>query len=109
VIWDRELYELDVFGIPKGDPRKDRALAFVSYATGTEPLAHVADWVPYGPARRSSQGEVGKNPDLGIFMPPHLPTTKENFATAFAVDDRWWRDHGADIAPLWRAWLDKGP
>jgi putative spermidine/putrescine transport system substrate-binding protein len=109
VIWDRELYELDVFGIPKGDPKKSRALAFISYATGTAPLARVADWVPYGPARRSSQAEVGKNPDLGIFMPPYLPTTKENFATALAVDDGWWHDHEADIAPLWQAWLDKGP
>src|SRR5262249_34731171 len=51
VIWDRQLYELDVFGVPKGNPRKDAALDFVHYATGSEPLARAASWVPYGPAR----------------------------------------------------------
>jgi putative spermidine/putrescine transport system substrate-binding protein len=108
VVWDRELYELDVFGIPKGDSRADRALAFIRFATGTESLARVAAWVPYGPARRSAQSGVGHNPDLGIAMAPYLPTEPEHFATAFAIDDDWWGKHGGDIAALWQAWLDHG-
>ncbi len=54
VIWDRQLYEFDAFGIPRGDPRLDRATDFIRFATGSGPLAHVASWVPYGPARRSA-------------------------------------------------------
>ena len=91
VIWDRQLYELDVFGIPKGDPKKARAMDFVRFATGSGPLAHVAGWVPYGPARRSSLAFVGKNPETGVAMAPYLPTEPANFATAFAIDDGWWR------------------
>jgi putative spermidine/putrescine transport system substrate-binding protein len=107
VVWDRELYELDVFGIPRGDPKNDRALAFIRFATGTQSLARVAGWVPYGPARRSAQSQVGRNPDLGIAMQPHLPTTPEHFATAFAIDDDWWATHDGEIGTLWQAWLNQ--
>jgi putative spermidine/putrescine transport system substrate-binding protein len=101
VIWDRQLYELDVFAIPAGDPRKDRALDFIRFATGTEPLAQVASWLPYGPARRSAWGKVGNNPALKIAMTPFQPTT--HFATAFAIDDGWWQDHLATLMPRWQA------
>ena len=59
VIWDRQLYELDVFGVPKGNPKKETALDFVRFATGAQSLAGVASWVPYGPARRSALPLVG--------------------------------------------------
>ena len=106
-IWDRQLYELDVFGIPKGDPKRDMAVDFVRFATSAPSLAGVANWVPYGPARRSALELVGKNPELGIAMRPFLPTTPEHFATAFAIDDAWWQAHGAAIAPRWQAWRDR--
>jgi putative spermidine/putrescine transport system substrate-binding protein len=105
VIWDRQLYELDVFGVPRGNPKTATALDFVRFATGSQPLAGVASWVPYGPARRSALVLVGRNPELGIDMTPYLPTTSAHFATAFAVDDEWWRRHGPDIELRWQAWL----
>jgi putative spermidine/putrescine transport system substrate-binding protein len=105
VIWDNELYELDVFGIPKGDPKTDRALDFIRFATEKESLARVASWVPYGPARRSAQPLVGRNPDLGIPMAPYLPTTPQHFETAIAIDDDWWATHEAEIYPTWQTWL----
>ncbi|MBV9330211.1 MAG: hypothetical protein JOZ55_01525 [Alphaproteobacteria bacterium] len=64
-------------------------------------------WVPYGPARRSSQVRVGNNPELGIAMQLWLPTAPANFRTAFAVDDAWWQHHGAEIAPLWQEFVRK--
>lgn len=105
VLWDRQLYELDVFGVPKGNPRKDVAMDFVRFATEAPQLARVASWVPYGPARRSALPLVGKNPELGIDMTPYLPTLPAHFANAFAIDDEWWQLHGADIDPQWQAWL----
>jgi putative spermidine/putrescine transport system substrate-binding protein len=107
VIWDRQLYELDVFAIPGGNPKRAMAMDFIRYATAAPQLARVAEWVPYGPARRSALGQVGRNPELGIAMRPFLPTEPANFATAFAVDDVWWRDHGAEIAPRWQAWVGR--
>jgi putative spermidine/putrescine transport system substrate-binding protein len=108
VIWDRQLYELDVFAIPKGDPKRAMAMDFIRFATQAENLAGVAGWVPYGPARTSALSYVGDNPELNIAMTPFLPTTHEHFASAFAVDDEWWRLHGADLEAPWQAWLAKG-
>ena len=109
VIWDRQLYELDVFGVPRGDQRKQRAMDFIRFATQSGPLARTAEWVPYGPARLSSLKLVGRNPEFGIAMEPYLPTAPENFATAFAVDDTWWLEHGSVIDAQWQAWLSTLP
>jgi putative spermidine/putrescine transport system substrate-binding protein len=102
-IWDRQLYEMDVFGIPAGNGQKSTGLDYIRFATGTGPLAGVASWVPYGPARRSAWTLVGKNPERGTDMHPFLPTA--HFQTAFAVDDAWWRQNGARIDLAWQNWL----
>jgi putative spermidine/putrescine transport system substrate-binding protein len=103
VIWDRQLYEFDAFGIPAGDPKKDLAMDYIRFATGSAPLAGVADWQPFGPARRSGLALVGQNPETHVAMRPFLPTA--HFNTAFAMDDEWWRDNGARMELAWRNWL----
>jgi putative spermidine/putrescine transport system substrate-binding protein len=103
-IWDRQLYELDVFAIPKQSRKREMAMDFIRFATSPQSLSRVAGWVPYGPARRSALAAVAPNPETGAPMRPFLPTAQENFATAFAIDDRWWQIHGAEIAPRWQAW-----
>lgn len=65
----------------------------------------MASWVPYGPARASALPYVTDNPDLKIAMTPFEPTTPCHFATAFAVDDRWWQMHGGDVEMHWQMWL----
>ncbi len=104
IIWDRQLYEMEAFGIPKGNPKAAKASDFVRFATRAENLGRMASWIAYGPARRSGLAYVGNNPDLRVAMAPYLPTA--HFDTAFAVDDAWWRLHGADIALLWRAFVE---
>lgn len=103
-IWDHQLYELDVFAIPKGSPRRTMAMDFIRFATSPQSLARVAGWVPFGPARRSALPLVGRNPETGAQMRAFLATAPENFATAFAIDDGWWQAHGAEIAPRWESW-----
>jgi putative spermidine/putrescine transport system substrate-binding protein len=107
-VWDRQLYEMDVFGVPKGDPNTQRAMDFIRHATGTAALARLASWVPYGPARHSALARVGDNPELKLPMAPYLPTLPAHFATAFPVDDGWWQDHGAAVRARWQAWLAGG-
>ena len=107
VIWDHQLYEMEVFAIPKGDPGKKRALDFIAYATGSAPLAGVANWVAFGPARRSAIALVKDNPETRVPMRPLLPTAPENFANAFAVDDGWWLAHGQGIASRWREFVSR--
>lgn len=107
IIWDRQLYEMEAFGLPKGNPKAAKAFDFVRFATSAANLGRMASWIPYGPARKSGLAFLSNNPDLKIAMAPYLPTA--HFETAFAVDDVWWRLHGADIAVLWQAFIDKAP
>ena len=107
IIWDHQLYEFDVFAIPFGNPKKRRAMDFIAYATGSGPLAGVASWVPYGPARRSSLALVKDNPDLKIPMRSWLPTAPENFRNAFPVNNAWWRQHEAGLTSRWREFVSR--
>ena len=107
MIWDHQLYEMDAFGIPAGDPNKKRALDYIFYATASVPLAGVSSWVPFGPARHSSLPLVKANPETGQAMAPLLPTAPGNFRNAFAVDDGWWLVNGAGIAPRWQEFVSQ--
>jgi putative spermidine/putrescine transport system substrate-binding protein len=107
LIWDHQLYELDVLGIPAGTPNKDRALDYIAYATGSAPLAAMANWVAFGPARHSALALVKNNPETGTAMQPLLPTAPENFVHAFAIDDGWWLAHGEAIAPRWQEFVSR--
>ncbi len=107
VIWDRQLYELDVFAIPKGNPKSTAALEFIRFATSSSALADVANWLPYGPARRSSVDLAGQHPEFSVPMRHFSPTAPEHFQTAFQVNNAWWAAHGSQIELLWKAWLDK--
>jgi putative spermidine/putrescine transport system substrate-binding protein len=103
-IWEGQLYQLDVFGIPKGDAKKKRALDFIRFATGPAPLAEQARYLPYGPARLSSLVLVGRNPETNADTRGRLPTARQNFARALAVDPDWWAKHGPGLEARWAAW-----
>jgi putative spermidine/putrescine transport system substrate-binding protein len=103
VIWDRQLYEFDAFGIPAGDPKKEMALNFIRFATGSKSVAGVASLYPVGPARRSGVALTGKNPENSADLRPFEPTA--HFDTAFAEDDIWWHTHGDAVDTAWRNWL----
>lgn len=105
VLWDHQLYEMDVFAIPAGNPNRKRAQAFIAYATASQPLARMANWVPYGPARRSALAFVTANPETGQAMRQWLPTAPANFTTAFAIDDGWWLDHGNALESRWQGFI----
>jgi len=103
-IWDGQLYQLEVFGIPKGDAKKKRALDFIRFATGPVPLAEQARYLPYGPARLSSLVLVRPNPETNADTRPNLPTARQNFGRALGVDPDWWAKHGPEVEARWTAW-----
>src|SRR5438270_4594526 len=96
-IWDGQLYQLDVFGIPKGAPKKKLALDFIRFATAPASLAEEARYLPYGPARLSSLALVTTNPETHADMRPHLPTAPMNFSRALAIDPDWWAQHSVQV------------
>lgn len=105
LIWDHQLWDIDLWAIPSGAPHREAALEFVRFATGTEPLARQTRWLPYGPLRRSSAPLVGDFVLAEVDVAPFLPTAPENLETALRNDALFWRDEGPALVERFNAWL----
>lgn len=104
-VWDGQVYEYDLFVVPKGAPNKDEALEFVKFATSTQALADQAKWISYGPARKSSAPLVGLYQDGKTEMGPYMPTNPDNMTNALASSYEFWVDHDAELNERFNAWL----
>jgi putative spermidine/putrescine transport system substrate-binding protein len=104
-VWDGQVYEYDLFVIPKGAPHKDEALEFVKFATSTQALADQAKWIAYGPARKSSGALVGMYEDGKTEMAPYMPTSAANLGNALASSYEFWVDHDGELNDRFNAWL----
>ena len=107
IIWDNQVYDVEGWVIPKGAPHAKTAMDFVAFSTGTEPLAHAAEWISYGPPRKSSAPLVGMYQDGKTQMGPNLPTDPENIKTALFSNLEFWADRDTELNEQFNAWLLK--
>ena len=106
MVWDGQIYDLDLWVIPKGSKNVEAALDFVRFSTATEQLANQASWISYGPARASSVPLIGTYHDNAeINMADHMPTAPGNFANALQNDFEFWADNQDDLNERFNAWL----
>ncbi|MDP3261733.1 MAG: ABC transporter substrate-binding protein [Tabrizicola sp.] len=105
IVWDGQVYENEMYAIPKGAPNKDAALEFIKYATSTEGLRAQAQHISYGPARKSALKEELIFKDGKTVMAPHLPTAPENMGNALETSSDFWVDHDAELNERFQAWL----
>ena len=71
-------------------------------------LADQAQWISYGPARKSSAGLVGLYHDGETEMAPHMPTNPENMKNALGSSFDFWVDHETELTERFNAWLAGG-
>lgn len=105
IVWDGQIYDLDLWVVPKGAPNKDEAMKFIAFSTDTQRLADQSKYISYGPARKSSSAMIGKHAETGIDMLPHMPTSPANFKNALQNDFQWWADYGDEMNERFAAWL----
>lgn len=105
IVWDGQVWDLDLWVIPTGAPNKEEALEFIKYSTDTQRLADQAAWISYGPARKSSVPLIGKHAEAGIEMGPHMPTNPDNFENALQNDFEFWADYQDELNERFAAWL----
>ncbi len=99
IVWDGQVWDLDMWGIPKGSDGGKAAWDFIKFSTDTQHLADQAKYISYGPARKSSMAIVNDE------VKPHLPTAPENFQNALQNDYEWWADNQDDMNERFNAWL----
>lgn len=105
ILWDGQLYDYSTWGIPKGAPNADLAREFVRFATRTQPLAEQAQYISYGPARKSSAALVWKHAESGIDIRPYLPTYPPNFERAIRRDHEWYARTQERLEQRFAGWL----
>lgn len=106
ILWDGQVFEWEGWVIPKGAPNMEAAIEFVKFSTSTEPLANAAEWISYGPPRKSSAPLVGNFQGDGTTpMAQHLPTSPENQTNALASSLEFWADRDAELNERFNAWL----
>jgi putative spermidine/putrescine transport system substrate-binding protein len=102
-VMPQQFYEADVLAIPRGNPKKDMALDYVRFATGTAPLAGMARFAPFLPPRRSSMALVEQLPAAPAR--DFVLSQKGMLEKSFAIDDAWWREHGQALEARFRMWV----
>ena len=106
IVWDGQVWDLDLWIIPKGAPNKEAAMDFLRFSTATEQLAGQAAWISYGPTRASSTALIGSynsKPDLK--MGPQMPTAPENFKNALQNNFEFWADNQDELNERFNTWL----
>ena len=99
IVWDGQVWDIDLWSIPKGAPNKDRAWEFIKFATDTTRLADQSNYISYGPVRKSSFSKVAPE------MQPHMPTAPDNFKNPLQNDFEFWADYGDELNERLNAWL----
>ena len=105
IVWDGQVWDLDLWVIPKGAKNKETALEFLKFSTATEQLAKQASWISYGPARKSSAPMVGKYHNADIDMGPQMPTAPNNLTNAVQNNFEFWADNSDQLTERFNAWL----
>ncbi len=100
-LWDHQLWQYDVWVIPRHGRNIELARDFVRYATSTRSLAQQANLIPYGPVRRSAMAHV--EPE----MREQLPTAEQNMGTALAIDVVWWAENMDRIERRFERWVER--
>ena len=108
IVWDGQVWDLDLWVIPKGAPNKALAMDFLKYSTSTKALAAQASYISYGPARKSSAPLVGKYHNKDIDMGPQMPTAPANLKNAVQNNFEFWADNADQLKERFNAWLAKG-
>lgn len=105
IIWDRQIYDVNYFAIPKTAADAEAAKRFIAFATAAPQLAAQAKTWPYGPMRSSAIALADKHAILGIDLKPYLPTSPENLDGAVRHDVVWWAANEARLTAAFDAWL----
>ena len=107
IVWDGQIYENELYVVPKGAPNKDLAMEFIAYATTTEGLRAQASNISYGPPRKSANLEPIIYKDGKTDMGPHLPTNPANMTNSLLTSSDFWVDHDAELNERFQAWLSQ--
>ncbi|MEM7221776.1 MAG: ABC transporter substrate-binding protein [Pseudomonadota bacterium] len=103
IIWDGQVWNMDVWVMPKGGPNPQLAKEFITFATDPKRMAAQTSYLAYGPTRRSALKLIPEK------VKQHMPTADDRIASAIRIDYAWWAKHGKRIRRQFDAWVEAEP
>src|SRR5262249_51604064 len=101
IVWDHQIWNLDLWSVLKGSKNAAAAKTFIAFAARADRLADQTNYISYGPVRKSAAAMVKAE------IQDQLPTAPGNFATALQNDFQFWADHGDELNERFNVWLNK--
>ena len=105
IVWDGQIYEMEGWVMPKGAPHPEATREFIAFTTSPEQQARAAEFISYGPPRKSAAALVGNIVGTETPMGPNLPTYADNMTAALGSNLEFWVDHDAELQERFNAWL----
>ena len=102
IVWDNQVWNLDLWAVPAGAPNRDQALDFITFATQTERMAEQTSIVAYGPLRRSAAGLIDSEVQAA------LPTAEGRREGAIQINHDWWAANQNRVQARFDRWLQGG-
>ncbi len=99
LVWDGQIWTLDMWAILKGTPKLEAAQQFVRFAARSDRIADQTNYIAYSPVRDSAMKLVPEE------IARTLPTYPANFAGALKFSADWWADHGDRMEERFTTWL----
>jgi len=99
IVWDGQVWDLDLWVIPRGTRNLQTALEFVAFSTDTVRNWDQSNYISYGPVRKSAQALIDPK------MAPHMPTAAANFRNALQNDYLFWADNQDELNERFNTWL----
>lgn len=101
IVWDGQLQDWDLWGIPKGVKSTDASYAFLKFASSPQAQAEQTKFISYGPALLAATPFVDKE------ILKDLPTAPDNSKTALANDPVFWGDNKDELQKRFTSWLSQ--
>lgn len=104
VIAQGQIYDFNVWVVPRSAPNKQAALDFIDFATRPEQLSAQARLFPYSPSRKSAIAGVDRHALLKTSLTPYLATAPANIETALRLDGAFWASQETALRERFEAW-----
>lgn len=103
IVWDGQVWDRDVWMIPRGTPRLEAATQFVNFTSETEQQAAITNSSSYGPVRESAIALIGQHATTGVEMRNFVPTA--HLENAIESDSEFWATYRDELFERFNSWL----
>ena len=105
ILWDGQVWDIDVWMVPAGTPNFDTAMEFLDLAAEPERQADLTRYSSYGPTRRSAAAMIDVHESTGTPMEQFIPTAPQNLENALQANSEFWADNRDDLFERFNVWL----